>query len=340
MKLGKTDFDWAVSQGLVTSEQASALWVAFGQRTEGNAKFDFIHLAYYAGSVIVILAMGWLLARNWDSFGAGGILLVSAIYAICFWLTGLHMWKKPELKIPGGLLASLAVCMVPVMTYAVQGLFHVWTEPVIDFSLSSSTNRFNWLVVHSSTIIAALFALRVIRFPFLTAPIAWSLWMIAVDTGDWFGLHNTNSHALTSILYGLCMLLVAYGIDLRRINHRDFAFWLYLFGTFSLYGGLVMISKGELTEFLFALIYVAMMMLSVLLKRKVLMVFGGLGTVTYLFHVSWNMFHDSPLFPLALTALGVSIIGLGVLLQKYRLAIKELIMKVVPTGWQEFLPEN
>jgi hypothetical protein len=335
MKLTRSDFDWAVSKELITAEQSSALWTALSERTAGNAKFDFAHLAYYAGAVIVILAMGWFLALNWK-LGATGIFIIAAIYGSLFWLTGRHLWKKPETKTPGGLLATLGVCMVPVMTYAVQGMMGLWPNHDPYWYGWNHTWQGNWIVVHTVTVLAGLLAIQYVRFPFIMAPISWSLWLIAMDaTGeDW------QSRMNISILYGVTMLMVAYGIDLRRIQHRDFAFWLYLFGSMSLFGGLVGTGKGELQEFIHAVIFVVMMVVSVLLQRKALMVFGALGFIGYLFHLSWSVFHDSPVFPLVLTAMGVGVIGLGVFIQKYKESLKRAIFSSIPSGLREFLPQQ
>lgn len=337
MKLTRADFDWAASKGLITGEQASSLWTAFGERTAGTAKFDFAHLAYYAGAVMVIIAMGWFLVRNWSDFGPGGVLGISAIYGICFWLTGLHLWKKEESKIPGGLLATLAVCTVPLMTYATMGLLNLWPNGREWWEWNSAYSHINWMVIHFSTVAAGLLALRFVRFPFLVAPISWSLWLIAMDAAPDDGWQSRYS---TSALYGFTMLLVAYGIDLRRIQHRDFAFWLYLFGSLTLFVGLNFATKTELGEFVSALGYICMMLTSILLQRKALMVFGALGFIAYLFHLSWSVFHNSAMFPLVLTAMGVAIIGLGLVLQKYRKQLTSTIFGAIPPGMREFLPER
>ena len=39
----------------------------FGQQASSRPRFDAAHVAYYAGAVIVLAAMGWLLTEAWDA---------------------------------------------------------------------------------------------------------------------------------------------------------------------------------------------------------------------------------------------------------------------------------
>jgi hypothetical protein len=48
------------------------------------------------------------------------------------------------------------------------------------------------------------------------------------------------------------------------------------------------------------------------LSRRVFAVFGGLGVAGYLGHLSYSVFSDSMLFPVALTAIGFAVIAAGV----------------------------
>ena len=80
-----------------------------------------------------------------------------------------------------------------------------------------------------ATIAAGIVALRFFKFPFLTAPIAFTLWYISMDlapiffSGDEFVGHNRR---LISIWFGLGMIITSYFVDQQ--TKLDFAFWGYL----------------------------------------------------------------------------------------------------------------
>ena len=113
----RDDIDSAIADGLLTAEQAARLWDRFAARAGSRPKFDAAHVAYYAGAVIVLSALGWFLTEAWMNLGGGGIAVIAALYAGAFWLSGETLWKK-GLTTPGGLLFTLAVWMVPLAIWA------------------------------------------------------------------------------------------------------------------------------------------------------------------------------------------------------------------------------
>lgn len=168
MKIFKEDFFWAVSKELITAEQAETLWKAFENRSKTQPRFDLAHVAYYFGALVVISAMGWFMTEAWERFGGGGIFAISSLYAVCFALAGRALWSKQNLKIPGGLLFTMAVCMTPLMIYGLERLTGVWpqgdpgTYPGYHILVKGS-----WFLMEFATILAGLITLRFIRFPFL-----------------------------------------------------------------------------------------------------------------------------------------------------------------------------
>ena len=80
-----------------------------------------------------------------------------------------------------------------------------------------------------------------------------------------------------------------------------------------------------------------MIAVGVLLVRKVFVVFGAIGACIYLGHLAWNVFEDSWLFPIALTAIGLLIIYLGVLWQKNEKLLTEKSRSLLPSKLKEFL---
>ncbi len=136
-------------------------------------------------------------------------------------------------------------------------------------------------------------------------------------------------------------LTVALRVDLRTradAGHRDFAFWLYVVGTLTFWGGLTsMNSDSELGKFIYACINGLMIAAGAALSRRVFAVFGGLGLAIYLGHLSHTVFRDSLLFPLALAAIGLGVMGAGVLWQRHEAALGLRLRAWLPPALRELV---
>nr|MBA2535161.1 DUF2157 domain-containing protein [Rubrobacter sp.] len=177
-------------------------------------------------------------------------------------------------------------------------------------------------------------------FPFLTAPVAFALWFMSMDlTPLIYGNHyyEAQGYQVVSLVFGLIVLAGSYLVDRR--TEGDYAFWGYLFGMFAFWGGLTLLEDGsELDWFLYCLINAGLILLSVLLQRRVFVVFGSAGVFGYVGHLAWEIFEDSLLFPFVLSAAGLAIIALGILYAKNRDRIETAVVRAIPTGIRRLLP--
>jgi hypothetical protein len=343
VKISEEDLNWAADQGLISQEQANQLWGAFSSRESTSSPFDLAHVAYYFGALVVISAMGWFMTLGWERFGGGGIFLISCVYALLFALTGRTLWYKENLVVPGGLLFTLAVWMTPLAVYGLERMVGFWpsSDPGT-FRDFHEWIRGSWILMELGTILTGLIALRFIRFPFLTFPVSFALWYMSMDlTPLIVGSSAFSWHARlwTSAIFGLVMLMFAYVVDRR--TDVDYAFWLYLFGTMAFWGGLSLMESGsEVSKFIYCLVNVGLMVLSVFLDRRVFMVFGALGVFGYLGHLSWTIFKDSMVFPFALTFIGILVIFIGVQYQRNQKKIAEAVLGVIPPELQKLLPQH
>jgi hypothetical protein len=341
VKVTKKDLDWAASQDLISIDQAESLWSAFEKRNAGRPKFDLANVTYYFGALVVIGAMGWFMTEAWEKFGGGGIFLLSTIYGLCFVFAGRTLWFKQNLRIPGGLLFTMAVCMTPLAIYGLERLIGIWPQgdPGIyrDYHIWV---KGSWLLMELGTVAAGLVALKFIRFPFLTAPIAFSLWYMSMDlTPLLFGrkVFTWDERLWVSLWFGLAVLLVSFLVDRRTKD--DYAFWGYLFGVAAFWGGLSsMKSDSEITKFIYCLLNCSLIMLAVVLQRRVFIVFGSIGVFGYLGYLAHRVFKDSLLFPFALSLVGILIIYLGVQYQRKRSSIEEAILVRIPLCLKRLLP--
>jgi hypothetical protein len=340
MKISRSDFDWAVKQDLISLDQADKLWEGLLSQKSDKPRFVLGHVIYYFGAMIILAAMGWFMTLGWDSLGGGGIFLTSLAYAILFGLIGNRFWQEASLKIPGGLLYTAAVWMTPLIVYGFQRMTGLWPQGYPgSFPGYHLWVKGSWFAMEMATIIVGAVVLKFIRFPFLTFPIAFSLWYMSMDmTPLLFGKddYSLDERKLVSVIFGLAMLLVTYLVD--RISEKDYANWGYLFGLLSFWGGLsAMDSNSELGKFIYCLINLGLMGASVFLMRKVFLVFGAIGVFIYLGHLAHVVFKDSLLFPVALSSIGLFIIFAGVQYQKNEVAIERMMDRVLPAklkGWR------
>ncbi len=356
MKITRDDLQWAASQSLITPRQADDVWAALARRPGGqpdshagserdpghSPRFDGAHVAYYFGALLVIGAMGWFMTTAWEAFGGATLMAISIGYAICFVLAGRTLWDQNGLRIPGGLLFTMAVCMTPLATYGFERAVNLW--PQSDPGSYSGFHMWvngGWFMMEAATIVAGLAAIHFRRFAFLMAPIAFALWYMSMDLtplvfgGTDYSWHNRE---WVSMLFGLAMLLAAYLVDLRGTVGEDFAFWGYLFGLLAFWGGLSMMDgASELSKFAYFGINLALIVLSVLLRQRAFIVFGSMGVMGYIGDLSYRVFKGSLMFPFVLTLIGILVIYLGVLYQRNSKAIDHLrsqlpdaILQLVP----------
>ncbi|MCP9495052.1 MAG: hypothetical protein MSG64_11440 [Pyrinomonadaceae bacterium MAG19_C2-C3] len=241
-----------------------------------------------------------------------------------FWL------RRKGYKVGGGLLVTVAVCLVPLLTYSVERMTGLWAagDPGTYEGFYPRIHA-SWIVMEIATVMVALVALRFVRFSFLTAPLAFALWFFSMDVAS-LVLRETylsgERREWISVIIGLLTIAVGYGLDRSlRAKHEstlksgteDYAFWCYLFGMLAFWGGLTMMdSNSEWGRAGYAFINVVLIWLAVKLKRVTFLIFGALGVHIYLGHLAYEVFKDSILFPFALALLGVSLILVTVFAQR------------------------
>ncbi len=343
MNISPLEFRTAAAAVGLTEEQSQRLWsrLLAGARSPNKPRFDAANVAYYLGALITIGAMGWFMSKAWDGLGGPGLFGVATAYAVGFLIAGRHLWNR-SLRVPGGLLLTVAVCMVPLATYGLERWTGYWPK-----GDPGSYARFHpyihgsWIVMEAATIAAGLAALRFWRFPFLTAPIAYALWYLSMDLTEAFLGHaysNWNERAFVTMVFGAAMLAATYAVDLLG-RTEDFTFWGYLFGLMSFWGGLSsMESHSELSKAVYGLVNLGLIFCSLALRRRAFLVFGSLGLFGYLGHLAYRVFQDSTLFPFVLSLAGIGVIYLGLQYQKHRDRIEARFRSRVLPVIRSFVP--
>lgn len=341
MKFSMKDLDWAADTQVIAPEVRDALVDAFQQKYADKPSLSFANVLYYLGGLIVIGSMTFYVTSAWEALGGGGHLAVALFYACMFLLVGRWLWKGKGQRIPGGILVTAAVCMTPMAVFGIQEMtgWWGWHEPG-SYSGFYLWVKSGWFLMEVCTIVAGLVALRRCRFPFIMLPVAFSLWFMSMDlTAVLYGTDfSWEQRKLVSVWFGLVMLVGSFLVDRR--TEQDFAFWGYLFGLLAFWGGLTsMDSDTELGKLVYCCINVILMGVSVLLQRRVFIVFGGIGVSIYLGHLAYDVFESELLFAFALSGVGLAVIALGLQYHRHKDTIERKMMEMLPEILKRTLPQ-
>lgn len=309
----------AAKRGIINSPQVDELWDFFQQHNQNIAHFRFTHILYYLGGFIAIGAMTVFMTLGWQILGGWGLFLIAFGYALLGLVVTEVLVNQKGLTLPAGITATFVVMLTPMAVYGLQ-LATGWFIDGQSYQSFYRLINWNWLVMELVTIIVAGLLLWRYRLTFLTMPIAFTLWYMSMDLAPLIIGELDDSWAIrqwVSIWFGLVILLLAFVVDFWSDDDKDNAFWLYIFGVITFWGGLSLISSGsELGRLVYFLINVIMIILGALVSRRVFVIFGGFGIAGYLSYLAYSVFQHSILFPFALSFIGFGLVFLGILWQR------------------------
>jgi hypothetical protein len=357
MAVGRDDLYAAVQAGIITTAQAQQLWSRWsapgakaavqagapGPQAARGPGFSFTNTLYYFGGMVAIGAMTLFMTLGWQAFGAWGLLAISAAYLVACLKVADYL-KSRQLPIPAGILATLAVCLVPLVVWCAQQGLGLW-PPGGSNSYSAYHTQINWrwMTLEFATLAAGVVMLWRYRLPFMVMPIAVTLWYMSMDVAnalmqqgsmwDWKFMRDV------SLVFGIATCFMAAWVDVRSRRatqaewRQDYAFWLYLYGTIMFWGGLSLRdSDSELGKLGYCLINLLLVFGGAAIGRRVFTVFGGLGVAIYLGYLSHKVFGDSLMFPFALTLLGLGVVALGIWWQRHEDRINQRLSAWLPAG--------
>ena len=305
---------------------------ALAAEPESAAAFEAAHVSYYLGALLIIGAMGWFVTSAWDRLSGPAIAGIAIAYALLFGAVGSRLFRSASTKIPGGLLVTVAVCMTPLAVYGVERALGWWpaTDP-------GSYTRFHplingsWVVMEIATVIVSAAALTRIKFPFLTAPAAYALWFLSMDaTALLFGKRWTiHEECWISVIFGLvydhCRLppgwraRVGFRLLVLSLRRAHLQRRPYLMG-----------SGGQFSKAMYCLVHLFMMVVAVILRRKVFLIFGGIGVFFYLANEAETYFKNSLGFTFSLTLIGFLFILAGIAYKRNEAALESWLFPLMP----------
>lgn len=334
MKINQADMTAAVKAGLMTPAQAEKLWLFWQTQQNDVVSFRFTHILYYLGGLIAISAVTLFVTQAWDKM-QGFPLLILSIALVIFGLCLTQHFLNKKLRIPAGIMATFTLALVPLVVYNIQFLLGLTPDSSYQYSDFHYWVNWYWVNMELATLVVGAVMFYFYRFPFLLFPIAVVLWYMSMDLWPFlFNIHDYSffHHALFTMFFGLVILAIAVYIDFKfDDNTQDYAFWLYIFGVMTFWGGLSsQSSDSELSKFIYCMINVLMIFVGALLNRRVFAVFGVLGILGYLTHLSFTVFANSLGFPIVLIFIGVIVIFMAAFFTRIENKLNQFMRPYIP----------
>ena len=146
-----------------------------------------------------------------------------------------------------------------------------------------------------ATVLVGMGYLMAVQFPFLLAPVSFSLWFLSMDAAPlfpawytgWRGLWEVRRHV--SLAFGVGMLFAGRILEMIMGAHPDFGFWLYLFGLITFWFSLTFdFPEHDLHGSIYFLINICLGLIGSHLDRATFHVFGTMGVVVYVYGIMSN----------------------------------------------------
>jgi hypothetical protein len=349
MRYSSDDLRAAVTAGIINPGQLEPLLAFLATREPAEPtsapKFDVVHLLWYMGALVVITAMGLFSTLAFSQMGGAALTATALVYAALFAGAGHYLWTVRKLRTPGGLLIAVAVSMIPLAVYGVQDTYDAWNQ----FGKPGTVRDFyvwvkgSWIFMELATIAGSIVALRFYRFPFIVFMAAFALWFLSMDIVPWITgapIGNWEVSRRVSVWFGLGIIIAAVIVNMRQ-RSGDFAFWLYLFGVMTFWGGITASSYGTpVDKALYCAMNIFFMLIAAFLGRRVFAVFGTIGIAFYLGDLANKVFKDSMLFPFALSLIGIGIIAFGLYYHRHQAAISGWVERNLPEALKRLRPAN
>ena len=275
-------------------------------------------VAWYGGGTVALVAMSIFLGTGWSDNGPGVGLGIALTYLVSF-VALAEVFRRRRHPVPAGLMATVAVGLVPAVTYALLSLT-VWpggepTSTPLDYPDLYTYISGGWVVLEAAVLVAAALAWLRYRLSFILAPLMVAGWFASMDLADAMA-PGTSADNVASAAVSLALLGGGWWLDRRGL--RGEAFWLHLGGLLSGYYALASLDGDGVGTFMTVTGVLGALAIAaaLLLRRRVYLVFGAAWLFTALGYLAFEVFGGSLLFPLALALLGVGLVVGGVKLDK------------------------
>jgi len=304
-------------QGLLSDEQLIAILAEEDLEAELQAKarkfgLNPITVAYYFGGLLAFFSFTFFVGMNWDDLTDWARLGVTLGVLLVVGTLGLWLRFMRGYPLAGGLLLFVVTAVLPLFIYTVAKLLGAWPDTASFYQL-----RFVILYLCLGSLAGSLAALILTRFSLISLIVAAFVHLTTLDIAQIIVGEGDYARELTAATCGGFILL---GIALTLWEKKPHAFWFKLYGLVGLYVAFTTLfvdSDNVLFGLLFLFVYLAMVGFSLRLHEVIYLIFGAIGFYTYITRLVFDTFEGSAYFPLLLGVIGLSIVVLAVLYQRY-----------------------
>jgi len=129
MRVSKKQLGNAAKQGIISPDQADALFNYLQSQPDTGPAFTFTNILYYFGGLVSIGAMTLFMNLGWEAFGGWGIFFISMGYAgIGLLLT--QKFQRSGHAIPAGICAAFEAGISNQIKLATLDLFRPFSMRV------------------------------------------------------------------------------------------------------------------------------------------------------------------------------------------------------------------
>jgi hypothetical protein len=305
-------------RGLLSDKQLRSILAEEGLEAEPEAKekkagLNLVTVAYYFGGLLAFLSFAIFVGINWEGLTDWAHLGIAIAAMVGIGALGAWLRFRKGYPTAGGLLLFLATAIVPLFIYTTEKLLGVWPAGASFYSL-----RFVILYLCLGSLAGTMAMLFFIRFSLLSLIVAALVHLATLDIAQIIAGGGNYALEVTAATCGGFILL---GIALTLWGRKLYAFWFKLYGLVGLYIAFVNLfveSKSILFGLLFLLVYLIIIGFSLRFREIIYLIFGAIGVYTYIIRLVFVTFQGTAYFPLLLGGIGISIIVLAVLYQRYR----------------------
>jgi len=304
-------------RGLLSDEQLRSIIAEEGLEAEPKAKerklgLNPVTVAYYFGGLLAFFSFTFFVGMNWNDLtdwarlgvALGAMLMIGALG---IWLRFMRGYPTA-----GGLLLFVATAVLPLFIYTVAKLLGTWPDGASFYQL-----RFVILYLCLGSLAGSLAVLILTRFSLISLIVAAFVHLTALDIAQIIVGERDSALELTAATCGGLILL---GIALTLWGRKPYSFWFKLYGLVGLqvaFTTLFMESDSILFGLLFLLVYLIMVGFSLRFREVIYLIFGAIGFYIYITRLVFDTFEGTTYFPLLLGGIGISIVVLAVLYQRY-----------------------
>ncbi|MBI4571109.1 MAG: DUF2157 domain-containing protein [Chloroflexi bacterium] len=320
---------WA-ERGLISAQQREAILrdLAAQPPSEVEGGLTLTTLLYYSGGLLVLVAYSIFLGFQWEAVNPAGRVVIAALSLAFFAAVSEVLLRMERFRVPGELLQLVAIAIVPLLTFAVLDAADLWPDDpgytYLDDGREGYWGDLAWarMALGGATFAAAALAFARSRSPYVLIVAIGSLTSVFVDASmrvDFHGEYAWDTAELM-IVAGMGAAALAGGYLSRGRTGRDYTTWLYLGGLAGLAIGLGVSTfpdnAGDGWGALWMVAALAVLGLAIPLQQRLFAAAGLAAVFAYLGKLVFDVFASANA-ALVLVVLGLLVLGLGMLYQRY-----------------------